>query len=288
MIVSGGMRPPVPITVGAGSGLPVESTATVGEASSVVVRFPLETPPGRNSCTRPVTRTESPTVAVGADEVKTKMPSEVAGSASGFGSWIQKPFVLLAVTIPRTFTIWPLKGEMCVAPCTSWIGVAAVSVAKVKVKSAAIVSGGSFVSWSVTSAPTTVTLQLSPCTKSAVGSRVNVVGPPDTVAACEPLVPHEIENHESCTSTGSLNVIETFEPTGTSLALFAGTVAETLGATSALQSCTGEAELRGAGAPAVKSARLLSVSTHPAPLRRSAVVLVSAGVGLVSEQLAEP
>src|SRR6476659_456154 len=265
MIVSGGMRPPVPITVGAGSGLPVESTATVGEASSVVVRFPLETPPGRNSCTRPVTRIESPTFAAGADEVKTKMPSEVAGSASGFGSCIQKPFVLLAVTIPRTFTIWPLKGEMCVAPCTSWIGVAAVSVAEAK-----------------------VTLQLAPCTKSAVGSRLNVVGPPDTVAACEPLLPHEIENHESCTSTGSLNVTETVEPTGTSLALFAGTVAETLGATSALQSCTGEAELRGAGAPAAKSARLLSVSTHPAPLRRSAVVLVSAGVGFVSEQLAAP
>ena len=32
MIVSGGMRPPVPITVGAGSGFPVESTETDGEA----------------------------------------------------------------------------------------------------------------------------------------------------------------------------------------------------------------------------------------------------------------
>ena len=52
MIVSGGTRPPVPITVGAGSGLPVESTETDGEASSVVVRLPVVAPPGRNSCTR--------------------------------------------------------------------------------------------------------------------------------------------------------------------------------------------------------------------------------------------
>ena len=40
-------------------------------------------PPGRNSCTRPVTWTASPTATVGADEVKTKMPSEVASFASG-------------------------------------------------------------------------------------------------------------------------------------------------------------------------------------------------------------
>jgi len=60
---------------------------TVGEVSSVVVRFPLEAPPGRNSWTRPVTLTESPTPAVGADEVKTKIASEVASSASGAGSW---------------------------------------------------------------------------------------------------------------------------------------------------------------------------------------------------------
>ena len=123
MTVSGGMRPPVPITVGAGSGLPVERTVTDGEASSVVVRFPFDTPPGRNSCTRPVTRTASPTLAVGADEVKTKMPSEVAGSASGFGSCIQKPFEPCAVTMPGTFTSWPSNGEMCAAPWMSWIGV---------------------------------------------------------------------------------------------------------------------------------------------------------------------
>ena len=46
--------------------------------------------------------------------------------------------------------------------------------------------------------------------------------------------------------------------------------------------------LRGAGAPIVKSVLLLSVSVQPLLLRRSAVVLLSAGVGLVSEKLAAP
>src|SRR5690242_18116866 len=116
MTVSGGIRPPAPMTVGAGSGLPVERTETVGLASSVVVRLPFETPPGRNSCTRALTLTESPATTAGADEVKTKMPSEVALSASGFGSCSQNPFVLLAVTIPVVRTDCPLYGEMCVAP----------------------------------------------------------------------------------------------------------------------------------------------------------------------------
>ena len=44
-------------------------------------------PPGRNSDTLPVTTTESPTLTVGALEVKTKSPSDVASSASGDGSW---------------------------------------------------------------------------------------------------------------------------------------------------------------------------------------------------------
>ncbi len=130
--MSGGTLPPSPITTGAGSVLPLERTVTVGVESSVVVRLPVEEPPGRNSCTRPLTRTESPTSAVGDEEVKTKMPSEVAGSASGFGSCIQKPLPLRAVTTPSVFTIWPASGERCAAPWTSWIEIGAVSVEKEK------------------------------------------------------------------------------------------------------------------------------------------------------------
>src|SRR5947208_647668 len=117
------MRPPFPTTTGAGSGLPVESTVMIGEPSSVVVRLPVDAPPGRNSFTRPFTPTASPTeTALGADEVKTKMPSEVAGSESGFGSSIQNPFDVFAVTMPWTFdTSWPAFGEMCDAPWMSWI-----------------------------------------------------------------------------------------------------------------------------------------------------------------------
>src|SRR5690348_1809915 len=46
--------------------------------------------------------------------------------------------------------------------------------------------------------------------------------------------------------------------------------------------------LRGVGVPLAKFTALLSVSVQPAPARRSAVVLVSAGAGLPSKQLAPP
>src|SRR2546430_6959422 len=48
----------------------------------------------------------------------------------------------------------------------------------------------------------------------------------------------------------------------------------------------GEEVLRGLGAPAVKSAALLFVSVHPSVARKSAVVVLGAGAGLVSEQVA--
>ena len=87
MTVLGGMRPPVPTTIGAGKRLPRETTAIVGPESSVVVRLPEDAPPGRNSWTFPLTVTASPTLTVvGELLVNTKIPSLVAGSESGFGS----------------------------------------------------------------------------------------------------------------------------------------------------------------------------------------------------------
>ena len=47
----------------------------------------------------------------------------------------------------------------------------------------------------------------------------------------------------------------------------------------ALQEAAGDAELRGDGATAVKSATLEFVSVHPASARSAAVVLLSAGAG---------
>src|SRR5438067_13824377 len=100
----------------------------------------------------------------------------------------------------------------------SWIGVGGAGVETWKTKSAAIVSGGSFVSTSWTAVAVTVTAQVSFATKFAVGSRVNVVGPPLTFAAWAPLTVHEMLNHGSTTVTGSLNVIVTLLSTGTPVA----------------------------------------------------------------------
>src|SRR5713101_4610314 len=129
----GGMRPPRPTIVAAGSGLPCERTVTVGDTSSVVVRFAVAAPPGRNSLTVALTRTASPTLTeVGAVLVKTKMPSDVAGSASGFGSCMLNPFDRLAVTTPGTLPkVCPTRGEICDAPWMSWMNVGDGGVASV-------------------------------------------------------------------------------------------------------------------------------------------------------------
>jgi hypothetical protein len=96
-----------------------------------------------------------------------------------------------------------------------------------------MLSGGSFASWSATCAATIVTVHVSPKAKLVPGSSVNVVGPPLTEAACEPLVPHEIVVQLPVTFTGSLNVTLTFELTATSVAPAAGVVLLTAGAASA-------------------------------------------------------
>jgi hypothetical protein len=87
MTMFGGTRPPVP-TVVTGSGLPLVRTwiDRPGFVSSVVVRFAVPDPPGRNSVTRPLTSTLSPTATPGGAFRKTRMPSDVASSASGVGS----------------------------------------------------------------------------------------------------------------------------------------------------------------------------------------------------------
>lgn len=103
-------------TVAAGTALPLETTVTVGLVTSVTDWLPVETPPGTYSETVPVTVTESPTAALGAELVKTKTPSLVAGSASGVGSWYQKPldepYVRTPVTMPGTsVTFVPARGR---------------------------------------------------------------------------------------------------------------------------------------------------------------------------------
>ena len=115
MTAVGGVLPPMPTTVGAGRTLPEDWTVMDGLTISVVVRFVLPEPPGRNSETVPLTRTASPTATSGAELVKTKMPSEVAVSASGAGSWIQNPLPDFAVTMPVVTTVCVLNGDVWVA-----------------------------------------------------------------------------------------------------------------------------------------------------------------------------
>jgi hypothetical protein len=93
--VAGGMRPAAPMIV-TGIAAPGPPGVTTGLTISVMVRLSNALLPGshegvqpaRNSWTRPLTVTAVPTVAAagGAELVKTKMPSEVAGSVSGAGS----------------------------------------------------------------------------------------------------------------------------------------------------------------------------------------------------------
>jgi hypothetical protein len=73
-----------------------------------------------NSCTVPVTLTELPIAAAagGADEVKTKTPSDVFGSESAFASavWRKKPLLRNAVTMPVVVTDCPTNGEVAPLP----------------------------------------------------------------------------------------------------------------------------------------------------------------------------
>ena len=131
-----------------------------------------------------------------------------------------------------------------------------------------------------------VSVQVSPPTKSVVGSREKVVGPPLTVAVFAPLTLQFSVNHGSVTLTGSLKVTVTSLFKATSVAPSAGVVLLTVGAASVTHGLRGDAVLRGFGAMAVKSAPLLSVSVQPLPLRSTAVVLLLAGAALPSKKFA--
>ncbi len=121
------------------------------------------------------------------------------------------------------------------------------AVKNVTERSAAIWSGGSFSSWSVTAAACTVAVQLSLRTKSSAGSSVNVVPSPLTVTAWSPLLVQASVNAPSAAFTGSENVISTSASSATSRSPAAGLVELTLGAVSASQKTRGRAEPRGVG-----------------------------------------
>ena len=76
----------------------------------------------------------------------------------------------------------------------------------------------------------------------------------------DPLFAHEIEYQLPTTLTGSLKSMVIFEFKSIPVLPFTGVVLDTEGGNSAEQTLVGEVVLRGAGAPKMKSAELLSVS----------------------------
>src|SRR3954447_3184911 len=110
-----------------------------------------------------------------------------------------------------------------------------------------------------------VTVQVSPGAKSTAGSIVNDVRPEPAVAPCEPLESHTTVNQLAAVVTGSLKSTVMLAFAVTATAPFAGVVEVTNGAVSVTtpHACGGVSMLRGAGAPVLKSAPLLSVSVQP-------------------------
>src|SRR5438034_3837372 len=96
---------------------------------------------------------------------------------------------------------------MCAAPWMSWMRTGGATVLKLQTSLPAMLSGGSFVSWSVTFAAKTVTVHVSAGTKFVPGSSVKLVPAPLGVAVCAPLIVQEIEYHEPLTFTDSLKPI---------------------------------------------------------------------------------
>ena len=117
------------------------------------------------------------------------------------------------------------------------VGAAPSVVVKLKTKFAAMLSGGSIISWSLTCAAKTVTVQVSVAVKSLFGLIVKVVGPPVTTVSATlrvPLVAQTIWNQLPVTLTASLKVMVMSVFCADFVAPFVGVVAVTLGGASTL------------------------------------------------------
>src|SRR5690606_17439324 len=133
--------------------------------------------------------------------------------------------------MPSIVTIWLLSGEVSPDPCTALMGVMPPLTANVAVTSAAMVSGGSFASRSLTDAAVTTAAQLASSGSAVLGVNVKVVGPPVTApATCEPAQLRLIAPLAS--ATGSENVTVTTALGCTPTAPSAGAIDVTVGAAS--------------------------------------------------------
>ena len=147
-----------------------------GTTISVVVRFALAAPPGRNSVTRPLTVTACPTVTDAADAGAEDEDRVRGGVRSVPGRVLHREAVRphgrddarqrrdeLAVERRDVRRALDLVDPRARAPTVR---------EREGVKSAAMVSGGSTVSTSVTPWSSTVTVHVSPTAKSVSGSSV--------------------------------------------------------------------------------------------------------------------
>ncbi len=198
--------------------------------------------------------------------------------------WNQLPVTLTgSLNVMLTFVLF----ACWVAPFVGVVAVTvgATSIVKLNTKFAAMLSGGSTLSWSVTCAATIVTVHVSPAAKSTFGLMVKVVGPPVTTVAATlraPLVGQAIENHSPVTLTGSLNVTVMFVFVAWSTAPLVGVVAVTVGATSTVVKLkTKLAAMLSGGSPlswsATCAAKTVTVQTSPLP--KSAFGLIVKVVG---------
>src|ERR1041385_6541375 len=149
-----------------------------------------------------------------------QLPATFTGSLN-----VSVMFVLFATWVA------PLVGVVALT-------VGAASIVKLKTKLAAMLSGGSSESWSVTWAAKTVTVQVSAAVKSAFGLIVNVVGPPVTTVSATLRVPLDVQtiwNQLPVTFTGSLNVMLMFVFVSWLIAPLVGVVLATFGAASCVE-----------------------------------------------------
>jgi hypothetical protein len=176
-----------------------------------------------------------------------------------------------------TFDV-PFAGD---APVIDGAVSAGLAVVKDSVWFAAIVSGGSVESPSVTSLAVTSTTHVTPAGSGDVGVSVNVAAGDDVCVNSR----GEPSGHSRLKAlaeavTLSLKLIVMVELTETLLAPVAGVVLLTLGALSPLpHGATAVAVLRGAGVPIAKSLLLASVSVQPWTARSAANVVEIDPVG---------
>ncbi len=267
-----------------GSGCPPASTVKAGATISVIGGLDGSAE-GTNSLTVPVTFSRSPgTMPAGVLLVKTNTPSDVAGSASASasGAWMKNPLNFTPVTTPRVATNWPASGEEVPAPWMAWIGDSGGSTPKAALTRP--VRARSSVTLAVSVFGPTLTAPTVARNEKTLSPGVTSPFEPSSKNACAAAPPMGVKSAltvklllgglwPETTATVSRVVSPAAPEAGTALKVAPGGV---------------PVALRGAGAPTVKSARLLLVSIDPSPLRSAAVVLLSSGVGAVSEQLALP